>query len=320
MNHGRHRGATAFTLIELVTVIVIFGILASVAIPAYLEHRADAKRSTEQQIVGAVRTAIYNRHAKDEITGNASWLTNLDTASPNSPASAISPFFNLVLDAPVTGDWTKGSTANTYVGPTSTTYYYDPDTGRFSTDLPLAMATQDPNAPLIADFVNQRYFTAGQDDTGKWYGTDYVANADGTVSLSLASSSWKSRAMMQAMDMPTAGDYEFDVKYRLTDYWTQLHYWQVIGIKDGTTMDLASAADTKWNLNKTGAEVIYREYSRDGQDDGQWITQNNKFTITQDMVSKYDRLLISLIASKNSGQTADWGEVTGTLPGLVPMK
>jgi type II secretory pathway pseudopilin PulG len=304
----------------MITAVVIVAILASVAVPVFLEYRTDARQSSEQQIVAAVQTAIHNHHAKDEISGDAEWPATLDTSSASSQASPTSPFFSLVLNTPVTEDWQKGGTANTYVGPTSTTYYYDPDTGRFSTDLPLAMANQDPNAPLITDFVNQRYFTAGQDATGKWYGTDYVTNPDGTVSLNYASGSWASRAMVQAIDMPTAGDYAFDVKYRLTDYYSQLHYWQVIGIKDGTTMDLASAADTSYYLNKSGAEVLYEEYSRAGQDGGQWVNQSNNFTITQDMASKYDRVLISLVASRNPGQTADWGQVTGTLPGLVPMK
>jgi prepilin-type N-terminal cleavage/methylation domain-containing protein len=310
----------AFTLIEIVTALVIIAIMSSIAIPVYLEYREDAKRSAEQQIVGAVRTAIHNQHAKDEIDGEADWPANLDTVSAASPASPTSPFFSLVLNTPVTDDWRKGGTANTYVGPTDTTYYYDSETGRFSTDLPASMATADPNAPLIADFVNQRYFTAGQDATGKWYGTDYVVNPDGTVALGYASSSWASRAMVQAIDMPEAGDYSFDVKYRLTDYYTQLHYWQVIGIKDGTTMDLASRADTSWDLSKDGAEVLYREYSRPGQDGEEWVSQSNNFTVTEEMASKYDRVLISLVGSRNPGQIAEWGDVSGTLPGLVPMK
>jgi prepilin-type N-terminal cleavage/methylation domain-containing protein len=141
----------AFTLIELITVIVILGILGSVAVPMYLDHRADAYRAAEKCTVGAVRTAIFNQHTTNAMQGSTAWATSLDSASAYSTASATTPFFSSSLSNPVTSGWRKGSTSNTYIGPTSTTYYYNSTTGRFSTTSTTTYpAATYPTAPPVA--------------------------------------------------------------------------------------------------------------------------------------------------------------------------
>jgi len=53
-----------FTLIELVLVIVIIGILAAVAIPRFVDLRAEAVRARCQSDVGAIRSGISSWYAK----------------------------------------------------------------------------------------------------------------------------------------------------------------------------------------------------------------------------------------------------------------
>jgi prepilin-type N-terminal cleavage/methylation domain-containing protein len=137
----------AFTLIELVTTIVILGLLASVATPVYLDYRADANRSAERYTIGAVQTAIYNKYAKDQIQGGAGWPATLDAAAANSQASPTNPFFSTALDNPVTSGWRKGSTSRIYIGPANTTYSYNSATGRLSTQSTLP--TPPPVSPVL---------------------------------------------------------------------------------------------------------------------------------------------------------------------------
>ncbi|GJQ27017.1 MAG: hypothetical protein HBSAPP02_20490 [Phycisphaerae bacterium] len=67
----------AFTLIELVTVIVILGVLSATAIPVYLDYALDAKKSACRGALGGLRSAIASYYAR--------------TATPSGGGSARFP-------------------------------------------------------------------------------------------------------------------------------------------------------------------------------------------------------------------------------------
>src|ERR1700748_2656472 len=73
--------ARAFTLIELVAVIIVLAILSGIAIPKYIDYAAKAKESSCKGILGATRSAIANFYANSALSGTTAWptLTQIQT-------------------------------------------------------------------------------------------------------------------------------------------------------------------------------------------------------------------------------------------------
>lgn len=119
----------AFTLIELIVVIVILAILAGVATPKYLRMRHRAMESAELGVVGAVRAGIGNTFLNTVLDGSTERPPSLDSAAAYSTANNANPFFDVVLEISVIEGWTKGDDRNTYISPLGNKYIYVPSRG-----------------------------------------------------------------------------------------------------------------------------------------------------------------------------------------------
>jgi len=65
----------AFTLIELIAVIVVLAVLSGVAIPKYFDYAARARTSALQGSLGNIRAGIANYFADQAVQGNAQYPT-----------------------------------------------------------------------------------------------------------------------------------------------------------------------------------------------------------------------------------------------------
>jgi general secretion pathway protein G len=90
----------AFTLVELVFVIVIIGILSAVAIPKLAATRDDAEISKARATIASLRTAISTERQKRILAGN------FDDVN-------ITAAIKLLLYDNLGSEWTSNASANT---------------------------------------------------------------------------------------------------------------------------------------------------------------------------------------------------------------
>ncbi len=132
----------AFTMIELVFVIVIIGILSAIAIPKFAATRDDAIIAKARSTVGAVRDTLATERQKRILRGD--FNTTLNWPSYSSPVLAVRIGTNdlNLTEYPVkacpnassgTGCWARQNTAGsfTYRGPQGNTCTFSISNGRF---------------------------------------------------------------------------------------------------------------------------------------------------------------------------------------------
>jgi prepilin-type N-terminal cleavage/methylation domain-containing protein len=79
----KNRRQKGFTLVELIIIIVILGILSAVAIPRYIDMRAEASDSTARAILGGLRdaaTLVYTNRIVNAATTPIDMAAVLDQA------------------------------------------------------------------------------------------------------------------------------------------------------------------------------------------------------------------------------------------------
>lgn len=106
------RNERGFTLIELIIVMVVLAIMAALAIPKFIDIRAEAKASAIQGSLGGVRSAIANYRATQVAKG----------ATPELPTVALLEDGLTVMTEPIPKNPYDVSTAptNDVEGTTST--------------------------------------------------------------------------------------------------------------------------------------------------------------------------------------------------------
>jgi len=128
----------AFTMIELVFVIVVLGILAAIAIPKFAATRTDAQISKGRADISSIRSAIMTERQSRLIKGDSTWIPQLSdnngTLFTGSDANHTLLLYG-VSSGNTDGHW-KRTAVNTYifrVGGQDCTFFYD-GAGKFTLD------------------------------------------------------------------------------------------------------------------------------------------------------------------------------------------
>jgi prepilin-type N-terminal cleavage/methylation domain-containing protein len=104
------RVESGFTLVELLVVISVVGILASVLFSRVLLYQEMAEKAAMQQVVGAVQSALVLQYGHRMALGLGAGINNISTENPldwlaQKPANYAGEFSVVNPDAIVPGNW-----------------------------------------------------------------------------------------------------------------------------------------------------------------------------------------------------------------------
>ena len=134
----------AFTMIELVYVIVILGILSAIALPKFAATRTDAQISKARADIASIRSSIVSERQARLVQGDSNFINSLSSSATtlfDGNGTTGSELLMYGIKAGSTdGHWSTDSTGSPYVsyiykvGGKSCNFTYTPSSGKFTLD------------------------------------------------------------------------------------------------------------------------------------------------------------------------------------------
>lgn len=110
----------AFTMLELVFVIVVIGILSAIAIPKFAVTRNDAVITKAKSTIASVRTALATERQKNILKGQ---FTDLNATTVGTNFANVLEYDVESCSSSGCGGWSTSGTAYTFHGPTGDVVY-----------------------------------------------------------------------------------------------------------------------------------------------------------------------------------------------------
>jgi len=134
----KKQSRNAFTILELIFVIVILGVLAAVALPRMGTSMEAAYVAQAQGDVSAVRAAIASARQKQLVRGINGYITQLSTSNARLfDGNGTEALLMYPITPRATGGWTRTQNLTyrfTVDANNFATFTYTPATGRFDCD------------------------------------------------------------------------------------------------------------------------------------------------------------------------------------------
>lgn len=137
------KSKNAFTMVELVFVIVVLGILAAVAVPRLAATRTDAEITKGRADIASIRSAIVTERQEQLIQGVNTWIQKLSSSTTTLFTGDTTPNPDRTLlmygitARNASGHWEGNANGLNYTFQVQTTdvpFTYTPATGVFTCD------------------------------------------------------------------------------------------------------------------------------------------------------------------------------------------
>jgi len=129
----------AFTLVELLIVVIILGILAAVVIPQFSDASSDARLSSLQTNLATMRGQIelYKLQHAGQLPTAINFVAQMtgktDRDGTPNPAGLFGPYMQSIPNNPFSSPPTN-AVVNTAAQAVTSAWYYNPATGEFKAD------------------------------------------------------------------------------------------------------------------------------------------------------------------------------------------